>query len=388
MENAPKSHCGLDEGNPYTTVDVAPVVVEKPYIVMTEGGKYSLMVPRVEINKRGPTPNYDNADEIPFENVFVAADDICPDNCLAKTINEKLAAGLDVVLQPGIYHLEDSITINNANAVLLGVGLATLMAPPDKPCVQVGDVDGVKVSGLLLQATDKEHMAPALLQWGSTKGYAGNSAAPGAVHDVFARVGADEHIEVAAETMFQINSGNVIVDDTWLWRGDHTIDGLIYNSKNHVRTGFEVNGDDVIAYGLAVEHTLGHLVEWNGENGRTYFYQSELPYDVDHDYADNGYTGYKVADNVQKHEAWGLGVYSNFRDHLVETPTGIKVPKNVGINFHNSLSVKLASNGGIKHVINDQGDEVNDTNTAVAYVCEYNGAQHVSEMLKVEAFLQ
>ena len=376
----------MDEGLPYTTVDEVPVIVEKPYIVMTDGGKYSLMVPRVEMNKRGPTPNYDNADEIPFENVFVAGDDICPDNCLAKTINEKLAAGLNVVLQPGIYHLEDSIVVGNANAVLLGVGLATLMAPPDKPCIQVGDVDGVKVSGILLQATDKEHAAPALLQWGSSKGYSGNAAAPGAVHDVFARVGADEHTEVGAETMFQINSGNVIIDDTWLWRGDHTIDGLVYNSKNHVRTGFEVNGDDVIAYGLAVEHTLGHLVEWNGENGRTYFYQSELPYDVDQKYGDAGFSGYKVGDNVQKHEAWGAGVYSFYRDHLVDTPTGIIVPKNAGIKFHNSLTVKLNGNGGIDHVINDKGDEVKGANTAIAYVCEYNGAETVAEVLKADAY--
>jgi hypothetical protein len=29
-----------------------------------------------------------------------------------------------------------------------------------------------------------------------------------------------------------------------------------------------------------VEHTLGDLLDWQGERGRTYFYQSELPYDV------------------------------------------------------------------------------------------------------------
>ncbi len=49
---------------------------------------------------------------------------------------------------------------------------------------------------------------------------------------------------------------------------------------NPVATGIQVNGDNVIAYGLAVEHTLGNMVEWNGNQGRVYFYQSEYPYDV------------------------------------------------------------------------------------------------------------
>ena len=37
-----------------------------------------------------------------------------------------------------------------------------------------------------------------------------------------------------------------------------------------------VDGDDVTMYGLAVEHTLADLTSWQGERGRTYFYQSEV----------------------------------------------------------------------------------------------------------------
>jgi hypothetical protein len=50
-------------------------------------------------------------------------------------------------------------------------------------------------------------------------------------------------------------------------------------------------------------------LEWNGENGRTYFYQSEFPYDVNQSYGDMGFASYKVAENVKRHEAWGVGVY-------------------------------------------------------------------------------
>ena len=44
--------------------------------------------------------------------------------------------------------------------------------------------------------------------------------------------------------------------------------------------------------GLAVEHAEQDLTVWNGERGRTYFYQSELPYGVTQaDYGDKGYAG-------------------------------------------------------------------------------------------------
>jgi len=81
--------------------------------------------------------------------------------------------------------------------------------------------------------------------------------------------------------MVTINSSNIIYDNTWLWRADHDIVGGVYNSQNPVASGLIVHGNDVTIYGLAVEHTLGNLVEWYGENGDVYFYQSELPYDVD-----------------------------------------------------------------------------------------------------------
>jgi hypothetical protein len=43
------------------------------------------MIPRLELNKVGPTPDYNNAQEIPFENVYVANEDDSAD-----VINQKL----------------------------------------------------------------------------------------------------------------------------------------------------------------------------------------------------------------------------------------------------------------------------------------------------------
>lgn len=142
--------------------------------------------------------------------------------------------------------------------------------------------------------------------------------------------------------MVQINCGHVIVDDTWLWRADHDVKGKVMRRRNPSTTGLQVNGNNVIGYGLMSEHHLGNLLEWRGENGRTYFYQSELPYDEDSSYAKKGFRGYYVAKNVKRHEAWGIGVYSFFRDHSVMVPSGIWAPSSPGVKFHNSVSVFLS----------------------------------------------
>ena len=40
-----------------------------------------------------------------------------------------------------------------------------------------------------------------------------------------------------------------------------------------------VNGQNVTAYGLFVEHYQKHNLVWNGNGGRVYFFQNEMPYD-------------------------------------------------------------------------------------------------------------
>jgi len=364
-KNAPSSHCG--HPNPYTTVDATPLIAEKPYIMWNQSNhRYYLMVPKLERNKVGVTKDYDNVDQIDFQNVFVATD-----QNTAADINAKLQEGLHVVLSPGNYYLNESINITKSDTYVLGIGFPTLIATKALPCITVANVDGVRIAGVLFQAGTTG--ISSLLEWGS-QGYPGNSENPGFLYDCFARVGgtnnpAAEH--VGAEKMVVINSGNVVGDDFWLWRADHDKYGRVYNSNNPCDTGIEVNGVNATFYGLAVEHTLKHMTKWNGENGRVYFYQSEYPYDVtQQNYGDSGYVSYKVADNVQNHQAWGVGAYSYFRDHAVTVNSGIETPTGRCIHFTNSVSVFLTGKGKISHVINNVGDYVSRANQQ-KYVCEY-----------------
>lgn len=103
--NPPAAHCGTSGGSPFTIVEEAPVIAEKPYIIKTDIG-YSLMVPRLERNKKGTTSDWENADEIPFSQVYVASD-----TDSAAKIQEKIDQGLHIVLQPGIYHPEKTIFV-------------------------------------------------------------------------------------------------------------------------------------------------------------------------------------------------------------------------------------------------------------------------------------
>lgn len=380
VEGAPPSHCGgAAAGNasttaaaPVTSVATTPAVAEKPFITIDPAtGKYSLMVPPAKTQSRGADFGTASLARVPFERVYVTR----PTDGAA-TINAKLAAGLHVVFAPAIYQLDEPLRVSHAGQVLLGLGLATLVSARQNTLIQVGDVGGVRVAGLLLQAGPPigggNEAAPVLLQWGSG-GFQGDAAAPGLLHDLFVRVGGPDGTAanpVRAETMVHVRSGHVIGDNLWLWRADHAASGPVSYASNPVMHGLIVDGDDVTMFGLAVEHTLSDLAVWNGERGRTYFYQSELPYDATQaQFGDPGYCGYRVASHVREHAGWGVGVYSFFRDHNVTVESGIVCPASLARNFVAPLSVFLNGNGGIRHVINGEGDASFGPGTSVNYAC-------------------
>ena len=142
--------------------------------------------------------------------------------------------------------------------------------------------------------------------------------------------------------------------------------GSVQHGDNPVNTGLVVNGNNVTAYGLAVEHTLENLVEWNGDNGMVAFYQSEYPYDVTPEYATKGYTSFRIGDSVDNFVGKGMGAYSFFRDHQVTVNSAMTGPDDAKLT--NIMSVYLSGNGGISHIYNDKGKSV-QAGTQVEYLC-------------------
>jgi len=398
VQGAPADHCSNTGGDPVTVVEETPTISEKPYITIGADGKFSIQVPPVKTESSGadfPAHGSGNSTAsvgtaIPFDNVYVTK----PGDT-AVQINAKLAEGLSCVVTPAIYQLSEPLVLNHSGQVLLGLGLATLVSSNQNPVVKVGDVDAVRVAGLLLQAGPPGTAgsnASTLLEWGSTAGYAGNPKAPGLIQDVFARVGGPDGTAtspVAVNTMVHVRSGNVIGDNLWLWRADHAEGAPVTYTSNRCDHGLVVDGDDVSFYGLAVEHTLQDLTVWNGERGQTIFYQSELPYGVSQaQFGTPGYAGYRVAPHVMAHSAWGVAVYCFFRDYNVTVASGIVVPPALEHKFVAPLSVILNGNGGISHVINDKGgSSMNGSSTGIVnYVCE--GVKETKTAKNVNVLIQ
>merc|ERR1712166_690943 len=127
-------------------------IAEKPFIKIDSDGKFSLVTPRAKRSTRGVQWGATSEDAFTdgFENVFVATN-----STKVSEINSKLAQGLHVVLSPGIYSLQEPLRIGlvgSSHQVLLGLGLATLVPLNGTPAIEVADVPGVRVAGILLQA--------------------------------------------------------------------------------------------------------------------------------------------------------------------------------------------------------------------------------------------
>jgi hypothetical protein len=366
---------------PYTTLATSPVTRERPLLMLDADGDYRVFAPALRRDSAGTTwaAGPADGDSIAIERFFVAR----PGDS-ARTINAALHDGKHLLLTPGIYHLDRALEVERAHTLVLGMGFATLVPDRGTAAINVAGVDGVVLAGLLIDAGPVR--SAVLLQVGDERrhgrdghdrhdghdhrgshdrarcAHGGRDGAddPTSLHDVFFRIGGAT--AGRATRSLVVDDDNVILDDIWAWRADHGT-GVGW-TVNQADTGVVVNGDDVTAYGLFVEHYQKFNVIWNGESGATIMFQNELPYDPPtqadwtHD-GINGFAAYKVDDAVRTHEAWGLGSYSNFISGAdIHAAHAFEVPVRRGVVLHDLLSVYLSNFGGIDHVVNDTGAPV------------------------------
>jgi hypothetical protein len=353
---------------PYTTLATSPLTREKPFLYIDSSGNYNVFVPALRHDSAGTTWGSGPAagSSIPIDQFFIArpTDD-------AQSINNALARGQNVIFTPGIYHLDKTLKVKRPDTIVLGLGFPTLVPDNGITAIAVADVKGVKLAGLMIDAGPVN--SPVLLQVGLQHAENGQAqkrnqwsdpADPTSLQDVFIRIGGATPGK--ATTSLIVNSDNVLLDDIWAWRADHG-NGVGW-TLNTADTGVVVNGDNVTAYGLFVEHYQKYDLIWNGENGKTIFFQNEMPYDPPNQAAwthdgVNGFAAYKVADSVKTHEAWGMGSYCFFNvGPAIYASRAFEVPVTAGVTLHDILTVFLNGNGGIDHVVNDTGAAVNGTN--------------------------
>ena len=356
-------------GAAYTTLAQTPASREKPYLYIDGSGAWNVFVPSAQTNSVGPTwtNGHTAGASIPLSRFFVAT----PSDSVS-TINAALSRGLNLLLTPGVYNVDSPIKVKRADTVVEGLGMATLTATNGNSVLTTADVTGIDISGLIVDAGPVN--SPVLMQIGSKNGNNGvphnQPSDPTGLQDVFFRVGGP-HIGKATVAL-EVNSDNTILDDLWIWRADHGVAGSVGWTVNTADTGLVVNGDDVTATGLFVEHFQKYNVIWNGNGGEVIFFQNELPYDppTQADYEHDGVLGYaafKVADNVQSFQGYGMGsyIFTNVNPNI-HVSHAFEVPNTPGVQMHDLLSINLSGPGTIDHVINDTGGPVSSANPDVA----------------------
>ncbi len=344
---------------PYTVIAQTPRLREKPYLCIDAGGRYDVVVPARPPHGTvgaswagGPTP----AEAVPLDRFYLAH----PDRDNAASLNAALGRGRHLLLTPGVYHLETSLRVTRPGTIVMGLGYATLVPDRGTPALTVADVDGVTVAGLIVDAGPAR--SPSLVQIGGPGQRRDHSRSPTVLYDLCCRVGGAA--AGVADSCLRIDSRDVIVDNAWLWRADHGA-GADW-ADNPCANGLVVDGDDVTVYGLFVEHFQQYQALWNGEGGRVFFYQSELPYDApsqdawQHDGV-AGYSSYKVAAGVRRHEAWGLGVYGVFTRTDTTCFDAVEAPAAPGVALHHLIAVWITGRPGteICHLVGGAGPAVN-----------------------------
>ncbi|MDV6374572.1 hypothetical protein [Deinococcus arenicola] len=340
--------------NPYTTLPTTPVSREKPYLYLDAAGEYQVFVPGVKTNSSGVS--WGNGPEsggktLPLSGFFIAH----PGDKLTD-INTALSAGRGVLFTPGVYDMDQTLLVNKPGTVLLSLGLANLTAQGGAVPLKVGDVSGVSIAGLTIDAGSIN--SPVLLQIGNPGGAGGSASDPVALHDVFFRIGGPGVGK--ATTSLIVNSNNTVLDHIWAWWADHGQDvGWTVNTADH---GVIVNGDDVTATGLFVEHYQKEQLIWNGERGQVVLFQNEIPYDAptQADWQHNGilgYAAYKVNDAATTHQGWGLGSYIFINSGAdIHATHAFEGPVRSGVKLNSLLTLQLNYGLGVTdHVVNLTG---------------------------------
>jgi hypothetical protein len=356
---------------PYTTLASCPETQEEPYLYTDSSGRYRVFVPSLQKNTNGPTwtaTANTPGTSLPLNSFYV----VTPSSTVAQ-INLALLLDRNLLFTPGVYDIPQTIHVVWPNTKIIGVGFPTLVPTRGNTTLSVGDVGGVNISDVIFDAGPVK--SPSLLAVGAPGSWANHAADPVTVDDVYFRVGGATAGSVT--DAFVDNSNNSLIDDVWSWRADHGAGAGTWTGDT-ADTGLTVNGNDVTAYGVAVEHYQKYETVWNGQGGTVLFFQNENPYEVP-DQASwmespthDGYPAFYMPNSVHSFNGYGMGSYSFFNQGVdIENSMAFQTPDTPGVDFHDILTVFLTGNGGIQSVINGTGAAVDSANGGPSNIVSY-----------------
>ena len=395
--SSPAGTEGINGVDQVTALPQSPVTEEEPFLYANSSGKLGVFAPSVQHNSSGPNflSGSEAGSSLPLSSFFIAN----PSTSIA-AIDIALALGKNLVLTPGVYNLNAPIIVSRPDTVVLGLGFATLVPQKGNAALIVLPNKGVKVSGLIVDAGPVN--SPVLVSVGTPLPTAGSASDPDNIQDVFFRIGGAETTPVSATVSLLDNASHSIIDDVWGWRADHGANTSITGPQGQVGagwtynrgdTGVVVNGDNVTAYGLAIEHYQKTEVIWNVQGGTNIFFQNELPYDPPSQAAWNqsatqlGYPAFEVSPHVTSFNGYGMGSYVVFiyTNATLWDSMAYEAPNKPGVKFTDAMDLFISStcsvngncptpsqSGGLQSVIDGVGGSATNANpTTVVDVDSY-----------------
>ncbi|MGP8161831.1 MAG: hypothetical protein ACLQGJ_11550 [Candidatus Dormibacteria bacterium] len=388
---------GINGVDQVTELPQSPVTQEEPFLYTTSTGSWDAFVPSVQTNSAGPNflSGTEAGTSVPLSDFFIASP-ATPEFQIQGALN----LGKDLVLTPGTYDLDAALVVTHPNSIVLGLGFPVLVPQWGNATMVVLPNNGVALSGMIFDAGPVN--SPVLLSVG-TPGLAWHGPSdPDLIQDIYFRIGGAETTPVSATISLLDNADNSIIDDVWAWRADHGANLSVTGPEGQVgagwtynqgATGLEVTGNNVTAYGVAIEHYQKNEVIWSGNNGTLIFFQNELPYDPptqtswEASFIQPGYPSFLVSNNVQSFNGYGMGSYVVF----IYTPATLwdamayEAPNAPGVVFTDAMDLFISStcsvngncptpgqSGGLDSVIDGVGGSATNANpTTVVDVDSY-----------------
>lgn len=353
---------GINGVNQITELPQSPVTEEEPFLYTGSHGNWDAFVPAVQQNSVGP--NFISGSEagtsVSLSSFFIASPST-PEFQIQAALN----SGHNLVLTPGTYDLNAPITVGRPDTLVIGLGFPVLVPQQGNAALVAVPNNGVKLSGMIVDAGPVN--SPVLVSvgtpgfnWGGGWSGADNPNDPDVIQDMYFRVGGAETTAVSATVSLLDNASNSIIDDIWAWRADHGANTSVTGPQGQVGagwtynqgdTGLAVTGNNVTAYGLAVEHYQKNEVVWSGNNGTVVYLQNELPYDAPSQMAwetspvQPGYPSFLVTNNVQTFNGYGMASYVVFiySNATLWDSAAFEAPQNAGVQFTDAMDLFISS---------------------------------------------
>ncbi len=170
-------------GGQVGNLDRLPVVRESPFVYYdTAASQFKVFSPGVQFDRRGYDWSLTDGRSLPLSDFYVAnpADPVA-------TLNAQLAAGKNLLLNPGNYTQDAPLTIDSPSQIVLGLGIAQLTANAGVQSVKVASgATGTILAGFTINAAALGGATPAdfQVQIGTTNIGTGLKSDPTTLSDI------------------------------------------------------------------------------------------------------------------------------------------------------------------------------------------------------------